>query len=153
MDASIDNLSVSNILLGKNHFCIWFGGAGKYCSSILKFLSILSNKSQELIRPSILSNSQVLIVGCGSVRSYIAIMLARNRVKFMHIIGFNQVTLSLLNQHACATFKDVSFSKVLIIKKYIKEIIGENCEIEEINAIYQFSTKEELILKETSEYK
>ena len=57
VDASIDNLSVSNILLGKNHFCIWLRGAGKYCSSILKILSILSNKSQELIRPSILSNS------------------------------------------------------------------------------------------------
>ncbi|MFN9983223.1 MAG: ThiF family adenylyltransferase, partial [bacterium] len=47
--------------------------------------------------------SSVVVVGLGGVGSHAANMLARAGVGYLRLIDFDQVTLSSLNRHACAT--------------------------------------------------
>jgi tRNA A37 threonylcarbamoyladenosine dehydratase len=61
-------------------------------------------------------NSKVCVVGLGGVGSHTAVMLARGGVRSMRLIDFDQVTLSSLNRHACATLKDVGIPKVTCVK-------------------------------------
>lgn len=68
-------------------------------------------KNMDLIR-----SSNVCVVGLGGVGSHCAIMLARGGVERLRLIDFDQVTLSSLNRHACATLKDVGISKVECVK-------------------------------------
>ncbi|KAM5545961.1 hypothetical protein V8D89_000087 [Ganoderma adspersum] len=66
--------------------------------------------------------STVVIVGCGGVGSWAAVMLARSGVKKLRLVDFDQVTLSSLNRHATAVLADVGIPKVKCIERSLKQI-------------------------------
>ncbi|KAL3940151.1 MAG: hypothetical protein SGBAC_005245 [Bacillariaceae sp.] len=67
-------------------------------------------------------NSKVCVVGLGGVGSHTAIMLARGGVEYLRLIDFDQVTLSSLNRHACATLADVGIPKVTCVEKVCHQL-------------------------------
>lgn len=71
-------------------------------------------------------NSKVCIVGLGGVGSHTAVMLARGGVEHLRLIDFDQVTLSSLNRHACATLKDVGIPKVICVQKFCQALGVQN---------------------------
>ncbi|KAF5384387.1 hypothetical protein D9615_003399 [Tricholomella constricta] len=64
----------------------------------------------------------VVIVGCGGVGSWAAVMLVRSGVSKIRLIDFDYVTLSSLNRHATAGLTDVGTPKVKCIERTLKEI-------------------------------
>jgi len=75
-------------------------------------------------------NSSILIVGLGGVGSHTAHMLARAGVSYLRLVDFDQVTLSSLNRHACATLEDVGLSKVSCLKNFLAKVCGTCCEVD-----------------------
>ncbi|KIL66077.1 hypothetical protein M378DRAFT_124600 [Amanita muscaria Koide BX008] len=69
-----------------------------------------------------LRKSSVVIVGCGGVGSWAAVMLARSGVSKIRLVDFDYVTLSSLNRHATAGLSDVGTSKVICIEKALRQI-------------------------------
>lgn len=67
-------------------------------------------------------NSYVVVVGCGGVGSWAALMLLRSGVSKLLLIDFDLTTLSSLNRHACATLEDVGTPKVVAMQKYFKRV-------------------------------
>ncbi|WFC99820.1 hypothetical protein MYAM1_002566 [Malassezia yamatoensis] len=66
-------------------------------------------------------HSFVVVVGAGGVGSWCALMLLRSGVEHVRLIDFDQVSLSSLNRHACATLADVGRPKVVCCKQYFKK--------------------------------
>ncbi|BFZ54808.1 hypothetical protein PYCC9005_001845 [Savitreella phatthalungensis] len=66
--------------------------------------------------------SFIVVVGVGGVGSWTATMLVRAGVGKVRIIDFDQVTLSSLNRHACATLDDVGTSKVGCLQRYLHRV-------------------------------
>lgn len=64
----------------------------------------------------------VVIVGCGGVGSYAALMLARSGVSKIRLIDFDYVTLSSLNRHATALLSDVGTPKVTCVERTIRQV-------------------------------
>ncbi|KAJ7649134.1 ubiquitin-protein ligase molybdopterin-converting factor [Mycena polygramma] len=64
----------------------------------------------------------VVIVGCGGVGSWAAVMLVRSGVSKIRLVDFDYVTLSSLNRHATATLTDVGTPKVKCIERTLKQI-------------------------------
>ncbi|KAK9493000.1 hypothetical protein V1508DRAFT_417064 [Lipomyces doorenjongii] len=64
----------------------------------------------------------VIVVGCGGVGSWIVTMLVRSGIGKLRIVDFDQVTLSSLNRHACATLEDVGTPKVESLRKYLNKV-------------------------------
>ncbi len=83
-----------------------------------------------------ITNSSILIVGLGGVGSHTAHMLARAGVGYLRFVDFDQVTLSSLNRHACATLADVGTSKVQCLKDFLYKVCGNCCEIDAWNQMY-----------------
>lgn len=71
---------------------------------------------------SSLSSSSVCVVGLGGVGSHCANMLARSGVGYLRLIDFDQVTLSSLNRHACATLEDVGTPKATCLAKFLRRV-------------------------------
>lgn len=69
-----------------------------------------------------LRHSFVIVVGAGGVGSWCALMLLRSGVGRLRLIDFDQVSLSSLNRHACATLADVGRPKVQVCKEHFAEI-------------------------------
>lgn len=67
--------------------------------------------------------SRVCVIGLGGVGSHTAVMLARGGVETLRLIDFDQVTLSSLNRHACATLEDVGIPKVTCVQRCC-ELLG-----------------------------
>ena len=67
-------------------------------------------------------NAKVCVVGLGGVGSHTAMMLARGGVEMLRLIDFDQVTLSSLNRHACATLEDVGIPKVESVKNTCEKL-------------------------------
>lgn len=70
-------------------------------------------------------NSFIVIVGLGGVGSNAAMQLLRNGCKRFRLIDFDQITLSSLNRHACATRADVGKSKVEAVYEKMREIFPD----------------------------
>ena len=66
--------------------------------------------------------ASVVIVGCGGVGSWTAVMLARSGVAKLRLIDFDYVTLSSLNRHATAALADVGTPKVECIARALRAI-------------------------------
>lgn len=66
--------------------------------------------------------ASVVIVGCGGVGSWAAVMLARSGVAKLRIVDFDYVTLSSLNRHATAALADVGTPKVLCVARALRAI-------------------------------
>ncbi|KAJ7756221.1 ubiquitin-protein ligase molybdopterin-converting factor [Mycena metata] len=64
----------------------------------------------------------VVVVGCGGVGSWAAVMLVRSGVSKIRLIDFDYVTLSSLNRHATALLPDVGTPKVKCIERTLKQI-------------------------------
>ncbi|KIJ63561.1 hypothetical protein HYDPIDRAFT_175919 [Hydnomerulius pinastri MD-312] len=64
----------------------------------------------------------VVVVGCGGVGSWAAVMLVRSGVSKIRLVDFDYVTLSSLNRHATATLADVGTPKVGCIERTLKQI-------------------------------
>ncbi|KAJ1018655.1 hypothetical protein NDA13_006345 [Ustilago tritici] len=67
-------------------------------------------------------NSFVIVVGAGGVGSWAALMLLRSGVSKLRLIDFDQVSLSSLNRHACATLQDVGRPKVVCCAEMFAQI-------------------------------
>ena len=67
-------------------------------------------------------NSFVIVVGAGGVGSWAALMLLRSGVGRLRLIDFDQVSLSSLNRHACATLADVGRPKVVCCQQFFERI-------------------------------
>ncbi|KAI0327519.1 hypothetical protein GY45DRAFT_1308584 [Cubamyces sp. BRFM 1775] len=63
----------------------------------------------------------VVVVGCGGVGSWAAVMLVRSGISKIRLVDFDQVTLSSLNRHATATLADVGTPKVKCIERVLKQ--------------------------------
>ncbi|CDO72129.1 hypothetical protein BN946_scf184962.g72 [Trametes cinnabarina] len=63
----------------------------------------------------------VVVVGCGGVGSWAAVMLVRSGISKIRLVDFDQVTLSSLNRHATATLADVGTPKVKCIERALKK--------------------------------
>ncbi|KAH9048922.1 ubiquitin-protein ligase molybdopterin-converting factor [Lactarius hengduanensis] len=66
--------------------------------------------------------SSVVVVGCGGVGSWAAVMLARSGVARIRLIDFDYVTLSSLNRHATAGLADVGTPKVQCVARALQGI-------------------------------
>ncbi|CAK5268980.1 unnamed protein product [Mycena citricolor] len=64
----------------------------------------------------------VVVVGCGGVGSWAAVMLVRSGVSKIRLVDFDQVTLSSLNRHATAVLADVGTPKVKCIARTLRQI-------------------------------
>lgn len=91
-----------------------------------------------------LKSQYVVVVGAGGVGSWVVTMLARSGATRIRVIDFDQVSLSSLNRHSCATLKDVGTSKVGCLKQHITQI-APWCQIEAINRLWHKDSAEELI--------
>ncbi|KDR77066.1 hypothetical protein GALMADRAFT_1327319 [Galerina marginata CBS 339.88] len=65
---------------------------------------------------------RVVVVGCGGVGSWAAVMLVRSGISNIRLVDFDYVTLSSLNRHATAGLEDVGTPKVKCIEKALKQI-------------------------------
>ena len=90
-----------------------------------------------------ITQSRICIVGLGGVGSHTAIMLARAGCRHLRLIDFDQVTLSSLNRHACATLEDVGIPKVHCVRNYMRKLCPDQ-NLLRVDAIVQmYTTKEE----------
>ncbi|KAF8303101.1 hypothetical protein DL93DRAFT_2127421 [Clavulina sp. PMI_390] len=69
-----------------------------------------------------LRSASVVVVGCGGVGSWAALMLLRSGVSRIRLIDFDLVSLSSLNRHAVATLADVGTPKVTAVKAFFAKI-------------------------------
>jgi tRNA threonylcarbamoyladenosine dehydratase len=69
-----------------------------------------------------LQNARVCVVGVGGVGSHAAHMLARSGISYLRLIDFDQVSVSSLNRHACATLDDVGTAKVDCLAQFLRRI-------------------------------
>ncbi|THH30488.1 hypothetical protein EUX98_g3710 [Antrodiella citrinella] len=65
---------------------------------------------------------KVVVVGCGGVGSWAAVMLVRSGITDIRLVDFDYVTLSSLNRHATAVLADVGTPKVKSIERTVKQI-------------------------------
>lgn len=79
--------------------------------------SFLGDEGMDAIR-----NAFVIVVGAGGVGSWAALMLLRSGVGRIRLIDFDQVSLSSLNRHACATLADVGRPKVVCCAEKFAQI-------------------------------
>ncbi|WFD23927.1 hypothetical protein MEQU1_002621 [Malassezia equina] len=79
--------------------------------------SFLGEEGMQRIRDSF-----VIVVGAGGVGSWAALMLLRAGVGRLRLIDFDQVSLSSLNRHACATLADVGRPKVVCCQQFFAKI-------------------------------
>ena len=89
-------------------------------------------------------NQYVVVVGAGGVGSWVVTMLLRSGVRKIRIIDFDQVSLSSLNRHSCATLKDVGTPKVTCLKNHMLEV-APWCEIDAINELWELKDAERLL--------
>lgn len=69
-----------------------------------------------------LSQKEVLIVGMGGIGGNIAEILTRLGVKRFILLDFDKVDASNLTRQSVFQEKDIGYSKVLTVKRYLKEI-------------------------------
>jgi len=86
----------------------------------------------------------VVVVGLGGVGSHAANMLVRSGVSRIRLIDFDQVTLSSLNRHACATLDDVGRSKASVMQAALHRV-APWCEIEAITEMFRGSDADRLV--------
>ena len=94
-----------------------------------------------------LADSRVCVVGLGGVGSHTVSMLARSGVGHIRMIDFDQVTLSSLNRHACATLEDVGIPKATCLSRYCRRVCPDprRLDLEPVVAMYTADTGPELL--------
>lgn len=97
-----------------------------------------------------IKNTSVIVCGVGGVGSSVVTYLIRSGVHKLKIIDFDQVSLSSLNRHSCATLKDVGKPKVQVLKDHMLEI-APWCEIELANELWTLPHADRLLTFENGE--
>lgn len=94
-----------------------------------------------------LKRGRVCVVGVGGVGSHVAHMLARSGLGHLRVVDYDQVTVSSLNRHACATLHDVGTSKVECLAQFLRRICPdeEHLKVETIAEMYTKETGERLL--------
>lgn len=94
-----------------------------------------------------LQQAHVAVIGVGGVGSHAAHMLARSGIRHVRLIDFDQVTLSSLNRHACATLQDVGLPKATCCQRFCQQICPDPryCHIEAMVAMYTTETAADLL--------
>lgn len=93
-----------------------------------------------------LKKQYIVVVGAGGVGSWVVTMLLRSGITKIRVIDFDQVSLSSLNRHSCATLKDVGTSKVECLKKHMAGI-APWCEFDAVNELWHKETGDRLIME------
>ncbi|KAH3900155.1 related to E.coli molybdopterin-converting factor chlN [Saccharomycodes ludwigii] len=91
-----------------------------------------------------LKKQYFIVVGAGGVGSWVVTMLIRSGCTHIKVIDFDQVSLSSLNRHSCATLKDVGLPKVEVLKAHMLEI-APWCKIEAANELWALNSAEKLL--------
>ncbi|KAL6940844.1 tRNA threonylcarbamoyladenosine dehydratase [Hanseniaspora vineae] len=91
-----------------------------------------------------LKKQYITVVGCGGVGSWVVTMLVRSGCHHIRVIDFDQVSLSSLNRHSCATLEDVGLPKVDVLKTHMSKI-APWCEIEVVNELWTLEHTERLL--------
>ncbi|KAH9929973.1 ubiquitin-protein ligase molybdopterin-converting factor [Amylocystis lapponica] len=100
-----------------------------------KFRNAVYEYDEELVREQLARNyaffgdegmakiraGTVVVVGCGGVGSWAAVMLVRSGVSNIRLVDFDYVTLSSLNRHATAVLSDVGTPKVKCVERTLKQ--------------------------------
>lgn len=89
-------------------------------------------------------NTSVIVCGVGGVGSSVVTYLIRSGVHKLKIIDFDQVSLSSLNRHSCATLRDVGKPKVEVLRDHMLEI-APWCEIEVANELWTLPHADRLL--------
>ncbi|KAF7367148.1 Ubiquitin-protein ligase molybdopterin-converting factor [Mycena sanguinolenta] len=79
---------------------------------------------------------RVVVVGCGGVGSWAAVMLVRSGIHHIRLVDFDYVTLSSLNRHATASLADVGTPKVRCVARALKQM-ARWVEIEEKTEVWR----------------
>lgn len=88
---------------------------------------------------------KVVVVGVGGVGSWVATMLTRSGIGALRMVDFDQVTLSSLNRHACATLADVGTPKVECLANYLSSVCPW-VHIEPVRAVWDGSDEAKALL-------
>lgn len=96
--------------------------------------AFFGEKGMERIR-----EGRVVVVGCGGVGSWAAVMLVRSGISKIRLVDFDYVTLSSLNRHATAGLDDVGTPKVKCIEKTLLSI----CKWAQVDSRIEVWRKEE----------
>ncbi|KAL6937364.1 hypothetical protein ACO0RG_003869 [Hanseniaspora osmophila] len=91
-----------------------------------------------------LKKQYITVVGCGGVGSWVVTMLVRSGCHHIRVIDFDQVSLSSLNRHSCATLEDVGLPKVEVLKNHMSKI-APWCDIEVVNELWTLEHTERLL--------
>ncbi|SCW04472.1 LAFE_0H14290g1_1 [Lachancea fermentati] len=94
-----------------------------------------------------LKQQYIIVVGAGGVGSWVVTMLVRSGCYKIKIIDFDQVSLSSLNRHSCATLRDVGIPKVKCLKNHLA-LIAPWCKIEAVNELWNKENADRLIFGE-----
>lgn len=92
-----------------------------------------------------LKEQYIVVVGAGGVGSWVVTMLVRSGCCRIRVIDFDQISLSSLNRHGCATLKDVGTPKVECLKTHMQEV-APWCSVEAINQLWTKDSAEQLLL-------
>ncbi|KAF0275788.1 hypothetical protein FOG50_03331 [Hanseniaspora uvarum] len=97
-----------------------------------------------------IKKTSVIVCGVGGVGSAVVTYLIRSGIHKLKIIDFDQVSLSSLNRHSCATLKDVGKPKVQVLKDHMLEI-APWCEIELANELWTLPDAQRLLTFENGD--
>lgn len=94
-----------------------------------------------------LHNAKVCVVGAGGVGSHTVASLIRAGVGYIRVIDFDQVSLSSLNRHACATLAQVGTPKVTSLVQYAQQLCPDQrfLRIDARNEMYTAETGQRLL--------
>jgi tRNA A37 threonylcarbamoyladenosine dehydratase len=94
-----------------------------------------------------LKAATVCVVGVGGVGSHAAHMLARSGLGHLRLVDFDQVTVSSLNRHACATLRDVGTAKVECLAQFLRKICPDaaHLQVETVAEMYTAATGARLL--------
>ncbi|EJD01943.1 ubiquitin-protein ligase molybdopterin-converting factor [Fomitiporia mediterranea MF3/22] len=110
-DASISSLVQERIEPVKDRILRGEQPEELFREQLARCYALFKEESMERIR-----NAKVVVVGCGGVGSWAAVMLVRSGISNIRLVDFDRVTMSSLNRHATATLADVGRSKVQAMK-------------------------------------
>ncbi|XBW36768.1 hypothetical protein QEN19_002345 [Hanseniaspora menglaensis] len=91
-----------------------------------------------------IKETSVIVCGVGGVGSSVVTYLIRSGIQRIKIIDFDQVSLSSLNRHSCATLADVGKPKVEVLKEHMTQV-APWCDIEVINKLWTLKDADELL--------
>ncbi|KAF8752379.1 ThiF family [Rhizoctonia solani] len=116
---STSQLSAADLVLDESRLDI---AARRYDETIIKEMlarnyAFFGEESMKKVR-----GGRVVVVGCGGVGSWAAVMLMRSGVSHIRLVDFDMVTLSSLNRHAVATLADVGVPKVTACKRFFERV-------------------------------